>query len=189
MESEDVFPEANKTEEVSKRLKPGEVFEEAAEAPIEPGTVFDPEEELKEVLKVSGKAREVKFAAYKDKYTYQKEGLAKMQQAIRDRIVDYQEVSEEELFMLAGDYGAKYGFSPGQLIKTAYAVREYEDKHKAVQEVLSRFATEKDGRPTIDTEKLFEAAFLKNPLARWKFWRLRQLSISGATTRGTSNKF
>lgn len=153
--------------EAEKRPEPVEIPEEVMEkAPIKPGTIFDPETELKEVLKFSGKERKEKFEEYREKFAYQKEGLAKMQQAVRDRIMEYPETSEEELTMKAGEFAAEYGFSVDQLLSTASAIRQYEERHKTVQEILSRFVTEKDGRPATDAEALFRVAFFENPVGK-----------------------
>jgi predicted transcriptional regulator len=161
---EEVFPEANENEEAPTIIKAGDVFGEAGEVSAGAGNIFDSEEELREVLKVTGKAREAKFAKYKEKYAHQKEGLAKMQQAIREKIMDYPEIPEEELFSVIGEFGAQYGFPSGELVSIANAAREYTGKHKVVQEVLGRFATEKNGRPSIDEKELFRTAFFEDPV-------------------------
>jgi len=162
--AEEVFPEAHEPLKVpADKTMPGEVFEETSEAPIGPGTIFDPETELKEVLKSSGRERKEKFEEYREKYAYQKEGLAKMQKGLRDAIVDNPDIDKEALSTLAARFENEYGFSFGQSFQAHVVIDACVERRKDLHETLSDFVTERDGRPRIDAAALFEAAFFEKP--------------------------
>lgn len=141
---------------------PGGVFEEVPEgAPIEPGTVFDPEWELKEVLRVSGKERKRKFEEYKEKFHYQQRGLEEMQKDLQARIIENPDQDTEELFVPVVGFSKKYGFTMEQLSKTLSVLSGYSEKRADIREVLSEFSNE--GTPPIDEKALFKALFSSSP--------------------------
>ncbi|TSC60613.1 MAG: hypothetical protein LiPW15_491 [Parcubacteria group bacterium LiPW_15] len=167
--SEKVFPEAEKPEEIA--VEPGDIFGEGAEpapekeSPIKPGEIFDPEDELRKTLKFSGKEKEERFAEYKEKYRYQREGLAEMEVALRDFIVENPDSPAEELISRANSFFIKYGFSVKERLKVFSIVSKYTERRGDVSAELREFMNG-EAEPSINAEKLFDALFCAKPEGR-----------------------
>ena len=164
--SEKTFPEAKHAEEI--KVEPSGVsgggLEPEAEQkkPLKPGEIFDPEVEIKRVLKFSGEEREKKFAEYKEKFRCQKEGLAEMEEALRDFIGDNPDASMEEILSKANVFFGDYGLTVEQRLKSFSAISKYIEKRADINSALQRFM--KDGKePPIDSELFFEALFGSRP--------------------------
>lgn len=169
---EEVFPEANRDENKPEpKTRPGEVFPEAGELatgekepPIKEGEVFDPDADLREILKTTtGKERDEKLKIHKGKYRYQKRGLAKMQEALKGRVWGNYDIDEEELLAESGEYSLKYGFPVEFDLETMDIVKRYGECNKNIVEFLEDFKIEDEKGPRTDTRKLFAALFLENP--------------------------
>lgn len=164
--SEKAFPEAEHSEEI--RVDSGDVFEGEIRSETEkksslnPREIFDPEEEMKKILKFSGEEREKKFAEYKEKFRCQKEGLAEMEEALRDFVGDNPDASMEEILSRANVFFADYGLTVGQRLKSFSAISKYIEKRADINSALERFM--KDGKePPINAELFFEALFGSRP--------------------------
>ncbi len=164
--AEKIFPEAEQPEGVL--VGPGDIFEDGAEKKtgrepvIKPGEIFDPEEEIKKILKFSGEEREKKFAEYKEKFLCQKEGLAEIEEALRDFVGDNPDASMEEILSRANIFFGDYGLTVGQRLKFFSAISKYIEKRADINYALEAFM--KDGKePPIDSERFFEALFGSKP--------------------------
>ena len=160
--SEKVFPEDEQPEKIT--VEPGNALKGESEPkaekkpPLKAGEIFDPEIEIKKVLKFSGEEREKKFVEYKEKFRCQKEGLAEMEEALRDFIGDNPDASMEEILSKANIFFGDYGLTVEQRLKSFSAISKYIEKRADINSALRRFM--KDGKePPIDHKLFFETLF------------------------------
>lgn len=164
--AEKTFPGAEHSEEI--KVGPGDVFEGEAESgaenktPLKPGEIFDPNASLREIIRTyTGKERDEKIAENRKKYVYQKEGIAKMQLELRQRIEQNHNISLEELFGEVGRFAKLYGMTASQAEGACHVIKEFDRKEGAIQQALLRFESE-IGK--IDAKKFFASAFGREPV-------------------------
>ncbi len=112
--------------------------------PIKPGEVFDPEREIRGILKVPKEERQQKLAQFKEKLTFQKVGLARVQDILIDEIRSKPEGKMEEFYDLAAEMGAEFGMNDKQRRDIWEALSKYERQHKAVLKIRKEFPKDKD---------------------------------------------
>ncbi len=125
--------------------------------PINQGEIFVPEESLTVILKLPKAERQAKIKEFKEKLTYQKEGLAKIQEEIITVIQAFPDTSYNQLFERAKDMGAQYGLDWWQEEVIRLLIQKYVEKHKAVQKARKEYPNDND---------LFEAVFGRQPKGR-----------------------
>jgi hypothetical protein len=122
--------------------------------PIKPGEVFVPEKEVREILKYKGEERKEKLAVFKEKLTFQKAGLAKVQKEIIEKIKENPDSSYKELFEEACRLGEEYGMNEEQKKIASSALEQYEEKHRVIEEVRESYP---------DANDLYKELFGKKP--------------------------
>jgi hypothetical protein len=128
--------------------------QEKAKSPISEGEMFFPELELKDINSLSSKERKEALEKWKEKYVYQKEGFAKMQEDFVSKIRENPDISLEDLNKNLEEWGTRYGFTPQQKKIAETILQEYEQKHQAVSKYRKEYP---------EDEKLFEAVFGVKP--------------------------
>jgi hypothetical protein len=162
MEAENTFPEA-----VSPVERPRSDFPETPEpTPIAEGEIFDPDGELKNVLKYSGKDRERKFSEYKEKFRFQKEGLARMYDSLWEKIERDPDLSLEELSSAANEFYRKYGFTTAGRLSIFSALKKYTDRREDICAALGEYSVSEESGPRIDAQKLFNGLFGQQPAGK-----------------------
>lgn len=162
-DSEKVFAEANEPWRASKeKVGPGKIFGDAPEvAPIQPGDIFDPDAELKEVLKTSGKEREEKFRVYRERFHYQEDGFSRMYEELWDAIKINPDASSEELLTKATPYFDEYGFSAERKTKIFIVISEYLSRRADIRGALGDIS--KNGEVPTSGEEYFKGFFGEKP--------------------------
>ncbi len=127
---------------------------EEEKSPISEGEMFFPELELKDVKALSSKERKDALDRWKEKYVYQKEGFAKMQEDFVSQIRENPDIPLEDLNKNLDEWGAKYGFTPQQKKIAEAILQEYEQKHQAVSKYRKEYP---------DDAELFEVMFGVKP--------------------------
>lgn len=122
--------------------------------PIKPGEVFVPEKEIRTILKASKDERKEKLAIFKEKLTFQKVGLARVQDIMVDEIRRKPEESKEKLYEMAVDLGSEFGMNDEQKRLTENALEKYEKQHKAIEKIQKEHKKDED---------LFKELFWKDP--------------------------
>ena len=149
----DVLPESACEHDGVKEITP----------PIAHGEIFDPDSELKKILKAKSAERPEIFEIYKEKFRYQKEGLARMQDEFREKIEANPDVSLEELSVVLASFGDRYGLTLDQSLTSLSAIRAYTRKHAEIHELLSYFMEDDGSGPALDADRIFRAAFMEKP--------------------------
>lgn len=96
----------------SKDKEPEESPEE--DAPIAAGEEFDPREGLALIRYASRSSRPIYASAFREMFTYQKEGVAKLQEKILALLQENPSAPLSELCEVFDELGDKYGLSPEQ---------------------------------------------------------------------------
>lgn len=130
---------------------------EEEKAPILEGEMFFPELELKDIKTLPSKERKEALDRWKEKYVYQKEGFAKMQEDFVSKIRENPDMPLEDLDKNLETWGVKYGFTPQQKKIAETILQEYEQKHKAVSKYRKEYP---------DDAELFEKVFGVKPKGR-----------------------
>ena len=128
--------------------------EEKAKVPISEGEMFFPELELKDIKALPPKERKEALDKWKEKYAYQKEGFAKMQEDFVSKIRENPDITLEDLNKNLEAWGVKYGFTPQQKKIAEGILEEYKEKHDAVSKYRKEYP---------EDEKLFEVMFGVKP--------------------------
>jgi hypothetical protein len=122
--------------------------------PIRKGEIFEPEKEIRKVLKAPKTERPAKLAKFKEKLAFQKAGLAKTQKESIEKIRENPEASFKELFEEVCRLGEEYGMNEEQK-KVAYsALEKYELCHRAVQDEYESYS---------DGSEIYRDLFGKEP--------------------------
>jgi hypothetical protein len=129
------------------------------EPAIKEGEVFDPEEELALLKKMSsGSEKRDRLEKYKEKLAFQKERIAAMQEEIIERIRENPDISQIELVRLIIKCGRKAGLSDHQNDSVDNVIAGYLNAHKAVVDIKKRFGE--------DSRAAFEFLFSSKPVGR-----------------------
>ena len=122
--------------------------------PIKYGEVFVPEKEIQTILKSSKEERKQKLAIFKEKLTFQKVGLARVQDIMIDEIRQHPDKNKEELFETAVELGSEFGMNDEQKKNTREVLEKYENQHMAIKEIRKECKKDND---------LFKELFWKEP--------------------------
>ncbi len=112
--------------------------------PIKPGEIFDPEKEIRGILKVPKEERHQKLAEFKEKLAFQQVGLARVQDILIDEIRSKPEGKMEEFYDLAAEMGGEFGMNDRQRRNMGEALSKYERQHKAVLKIRKEFSKDKE---------------------------------------------
>ena len=118
------------------------------------GGVFDPEEEVKKIKKLSRGNKKAAIAEFKNKWTYQKEGLAITQEIIIKAIRKNPDASPDELYDYMIKVAELFGFTEKQKDLAKSVLKKYAEKHKFIKETRRQFPDDID---------LFEDFFGRKP--------------------------
>lgn len=124
------------------------------EPPIKYGEIFDPEKEIQVLLKVPKEERKQKLAEFKEKLTFQKVGLARVQDILINEIRSKPNGKIEDFYDMATEMGAEFGMNETQRKDTKEVLARYEKQHNAIENIRKEFPSDKD---------LFRALFNKIP--------------------------
>ncbi|MDO8507354.1 MAG: hypothetical protein Q7S53_02195 [bacterium] len=113
-------------------------------APIEPGDTFDAEKELGSILRAQTEERSALLKRFKERLSYQKEGLADMQMNFVETIFENPDISRRELYDIAGEYKEKYGLTPDQAAIVMALVDKYASIHSDLKVVREEYPTGAD---------------------------------------------
>lgn len=113
-------------------------------APIEPGDTFDSEKELGNILKAQIEERPALLKRFKERLSYQKEGLADMQMNFVETVFKNPDISKRELYDMAGEYREKYGLTLGQEAIVMALVDKYASIHADLKVVREEYPTGAD---------------------------------------------
>lgn len=100
-------------------------------SPLSFGEIFDPERELKKILKFARKDRICKFREFKNKLAYQRAGLAKIEIKLDQAIHKDLDLSFRDAWKMVGVLGKKYGMSWKQrsiaksILRQCFKTRSY----------------------------------------------------------------
>lgn len=115
---------------------------------------FIPKEALKEVRRAEKEEKPERLQEFKEKFAYQKEGIARVQELLIGMIRDNPDMPLEELETFVNQAAPEYGLSNEQKKVVCSVLKAYTEKHKAVDEIRSKYPNDND---------LFEALFGRPP--------------------------
>lgn len=124
------------------------------EPPIKYGEIFDPEREIRDILKVPKEQRRQKLTEFKEKLTFQKVGLARAQDLLIDEIRHKPNGKTEDFYEMAIEMGTEFGMNETQKKETKEILERYEKQHNAIEKVRKEFPGDKE---------LFRGLFHKAP--------------------------
>lgn len=125
-----------------------------SENPILPGSIFDPAEELKKIKHNKEVERKNRLDKFKEKFVYQKEGLAKMQEEIINLIRQDPDIKFHTLSSVVKDYAKQYGMTEQQINITKEIIAQYTTKHRAIEKFVQNHPRKED---------IFQALFGEEP--------------------------
>lgn len=131
------------------------IIGEPVAPPITPGEVFDPNIEIKNILKSPNRTEAL--ADFKTKLAYQQKGMAKIQTELEKTILSNPAVTFDELTSQVNSLSKTYGLSNTQMGKLEDALTIYQERTTRISELLSDYPDKND---------LFEAMFGKKPVGR-----------------------
>jgi len=124
------------------------------ESPIKYGEIFDPEKEISGLLKAPKEERKQKLAEFKEKLTFQKVGLARVQDILIDEIRNKPNAKIEDFYHLATELGSDFGMNETQKKDAKETLIQYEKQHNVIENIRKEFPSDKD---------LFRGLFHKAP--------------------------
>ncbi len=119
------------------------ISEEPVGSPISPGEIFNPEEELKNIRQVSAKERRQGLEDFKEKFVYQKAGLARIQEQLINIIRANPDTPPQDLFERVEELGAKFGMDIKQRELAKSLIWEYSEKHAKIAKIRSEYPDDK----------------------------------------------
>ncbi|MEK7211759.1 MAG: hypothetical protein AAB731_03935, partial [Patescibacteria group bacterium] len=122
--------------------------------PIAPDETFDPDAEVKKIWALPSGDREAALKRWKEKYVYQKVGLAKMQENFLEDVRQNPDMPQNELIAEMEKFSQEYGLSEKQKTVTLEAMYRYIKKHGAVADLREKYP---------DDKKIFGAMFGREP--------------------------
>lgn len=107
--------------------------------PLSSGEIFDPEREVKKILKLARKDRVYKLKEFKNKLAYQRVGLVKIHIEL-DRVVHKNlNLSFQEAWKMVSAKGAKYGMSWRQRSIAKSILRKCFKTHSYIRDVRKKY--------------------------------------------------
>jgi len=108
-------------------------------APIKVGEHFLPEVEVRHILKAPSKERRALLEQFKEKYVYQKEGIALLQEHLVNTVQDNPDLTLREFHGKIKAYSNIYGFDSEYRLKAFILATEYAKRHRAVKTARELF--------------------------------------------------
>jgi hypothetical protein len=113
------------------------------EEPIKEGEFFDPDKEICKVTSAPKEERAARLDEFRERLTYQKEGLSKLQELLIDIIWNNPEIDQRELLIRIEPFIDKYGLSDKQIEEIHKIISEYDKRHMAVTDFAEKFPDSK----------------------------------------------
>lgn len=113
-------------------------------APIKYGELFFPELELAEIRTLPREKQRQALEEYKEKLSYQKEGLAFMQSDLKMRLSAHPDTPADELMEVVDLWGKMYGFTVEQKIIVQKILDGYKEKHEAIYALTKKYGPQDD---------------------------------------------
>lgn len=111
---------------------------------ITPTETFSPEEELQEIKQLPKEQRRNALVEFKEKFAYQRESLARIQEQMERFIYKNPDASPEELFQQVKDMGRGYGLNQSQEELIQSVLHSYVKKHGHVREIREKYTDDAD---------------------------------------------
>ncbi|MSU55151.1 MAG: hypothetical protein EXS46_01255 [Candidatus Taylorbacteria bacterium] len=118
---------------------------------------FDPVVELEKVKALTGVKKQNALDIFKEKLSFQKKGIALMQEQIISEIRNNPDLSEEVMMTFVGPFERQYGLTHEQILATKNVVCAFYLKHNAVKAM-------RESHP--DDVDLFAALFGRRPIGK-----------------------
>lgn len=128
-------------------------------SPLAYGEVFDPEEEVKKILKVSRLERNFKLKEFKIKFAYQKAGLAEMQIYLMSIIREKPDTAFEDFCKIIDGFAIRFGMTKEQRGVAKLIFQKYTERRREMKKIREEYS---------DDAKLYESVFGKIPFGRVK---------------------
>lgn len=127
------------------------------QSPITNGEVFDPEKEVEKIKKLPRENKRKAIIEFKNKWAYQREGLAIAQEIIIKTIRKNPDASSDELYDYIVKSAELFGFTKKQKELAKSVLEKYVAKHRFIKEIRKQFP---------DNIELFEDFFGRKPLGK-----------------------
>ncbi|PIW97469.1 hypothetical protein COZ81_02360 [Candidatus Jorgensenbacteria bacterium CG_4_8_14_3_um_filter_38_10] len=122
--------------------------------PIGEGEIFAPKIELQKIHQAPKEEQPERLREFKEKLTYQKKGLALIQEKIIQKIKENPDAPLGQLYEWVRDLGPKYGLTNEQKEISRKLLQTYVDKHAKVRSIREQYS---------DDKELFKALFGQEP--------------------------
>lgn len=129
------LPDGKQDGSVNKNPQPPSIERRQEYHMIEPGTQFDPQQELDRLKTLSHSERKTAIQEFKQKLVYQQHGYAMVRAQLIRAFRENPDISHQDLSTIQAKYSEKYGFPDQSNSIIDQCITEAKQKHELVQQL------------------------------------------------------